>query len=165
MRRTVVERSEHLGHASVLVGWIDPGVKQQQTTWEPVCERCRKRLEAEKSTEKAESSLRRHRIKCQPKVRIKKRPPTARPSGTPHTVATPPDHTGHSPVLAGWVYEQPKANNRCWIPVCERCSKAFDPEKNRDSATKTLKKHRRNCRPLLRVGRRTSGNQAADAKA
>ena len=147
MQRIVVERSEHPGHASVLVGWINHEVKNDQKKWEPVCERCTEHLKCTESTEKAESSLRQHRIKCQPKVRIRKTKPIQRPAGTPHTVATPADHTGHSPVLVGWVYERTAAEPRRWTPVCERCSEALTEEQTRENATKTLKKHRRTCRP------------------
>ena len=148
MRRLIVERSEHPGHAPIRVGSITSRLHAGEQQYEPVCERCGRTLKPQEPYEKAESLLRQHRLKCRPRIDIRRLEPIAPPRGMPYTATQGSEHTGHPPIRIGRIYHDgANTDNTTWTPVCERCSHWLQPGPSHNEAVSTLRKHRKTCRP------------------
>ena len=148
MRKLIVERSEHPGHAPIRVGTIASRLHAGKQQYDPSCERCGRTLQAQASSENAESLLRQHRLKCRPRVTVHRLEPIAAPRGIPHTATESSEHIGHPPIRIGRIYHDgPNREDATWTPVCERCSHRLEPGPSQADAASTLRKHRTTCRP------------------
>ena len=163
MRRLIVERSEHPGHAPIRVGSITSRLHAGERQYEPVCERCGRRLQAQESYENAESLLRQHRLKCRPRIEIRRLEPIAPPRGIPYTATQGSEHAGHPPIRIGRIYHDGgNTDNATWTPVCERCSHWVPPGPSHNEAVSTLRKHRKACRPGVHGNDRASTSEQTE---
>lgn len=162
MRRLIVERSEHPGHAPIRVGTITSRLHAGEQQYDPVCERCGRTLQPQESYEKAESLLRQHRLKCRPRIDIRRLEPIAPPRGMPYTATEGSEHAGHPPIRIGRIYHDgANTDNTTSTRVCERCSHWLQPGPSHNEAVSTLRKHRKTCRPGVH-GRRASQQKPAN---
>ena len=70
-----------------------------------------------------------------------------------HQIVEASEHTGHGPILVGWI-EQVEGARR-YSGTCERCRQRQIAEPTAAAAEKTLRQHRRNCQPkvIVRTGK------------